>query len=220
MVKVIWGFNNMLTISDEIILLSKIIYILNKFNIRYISKEDLQQLFNILNDDKKAYLFNDPSTHKNASYLLLSFSSFESVLGYRIANYIYYQYNERIDAKKISEYFKVKTGIEIHPACKIGKNFVIDHGVGTVIGETCVIGDNCYLLQNIILGSSNIAKNKDEIRHPIIGNNVEIGGYVRIFGRIKIGNNVKISPHSIIYENIPDNHIVTIKSNKQYIKKR
>ncbi|MWP49547.1 hypothetical protein [Gilliamella sp. Lep-s21] len=95
---------------------------------------------------------------------------------------------------------------------------MIDHGVGTVIGETCIIGNNCYFLQNIILGSSKIAQNKEGGRHPIIGHNVEIGGYVRIFGRITIGNNVKISPHSIIYNDVPDNHIVTIKNTKQYIK--
>lgn len=131
---------------------------------------------------------------------------------------IYYEYNEIVDAKKISEYLKVKTGIEIHPASKIGNNFVIDHGVGTVIGETCIIGDNCYFLQNIILGSSKIALNEHGSRHPIIGNNVEIGGFVRIFGRVIIGQNVKISPHSIIYENVPDNHIVTIKNSQQCIK--
>ena len=113
---------------------------------------------------------------------------------------------------------KVKTGIEIHPASKMGNNFFIDHGVGTVIGETCIIGDNCYFLQNIILGSSKIAQNKNGSRHPIIGNNVEIGGYVRIFGRVTIGNNVKISPHSIIYEDVPDNHVVTIKNTQQYTK--
>nr|WP_237397825.1 MULTISPECIES: hypothetical protein [unclassified Gilliamella] len=73
-------------------------------------------------------------------------------------------------------------------------------------------------MQNIILGSSKIAQNKEGGRHPIIGHNVEIGGYVRIFGRITIGNNVKISPHSIIYNDVPDNHIVTIKNTKQYIK--
>lgn len=53
----------------------------------------------------------------------------------------------------ISEFAKLKTGIEIHPAAQIGDNFVIDHGIGTVIGETTRISRNCYILQSVILGS-------------------------------------------------------------------
>ncbi|MWP49546.1 MULTISPECIES: hypothetical protein [unclassified Gilliamella] len=104
------------SISDESILLSKIIYLLNRFNIKYLSKEDIIYLYDSLEKDKNAFLQKDPSTQGGSTYLLLSFSSFDSVVGYRIANYIYKKYEEKIDAKKISEYIKVKTGIEIHPA--------------------------------------------------------------------------------------------------------
>lgn len=210
----------MIDISDEILILSKIVYILNKFNIKYINKIDINLILEQLTEDKEAFLKKDPSAKNNSEYLLLTFSSFDSVIIYRIANYIFYNYDNTFDAKRISEYAKTKTGIEIHPCAKIGKRFVIDHGVGTVIGETCVIGDDCYLLQKVILGSTQIAFNKQGKRHPTIMNNVEIGGFVRIFGPIKIGNNVKISPHSIITTNIPDNSSVIIKNNEQVIFKR
>ena len=61
---------------------------------------------------------------------------------------------------------------EIHPAATIGNNFVLDHGVGTVIGETSEIGDNAYILGGVILGASGISQNPSERRHPKIGDNV------------------------------------------------
>lgn len=208
----------MFEIKDKEIILSKIIFLIDKFNLSYINREDLNNLIKLLDEDKKSFLEKDPSTKKDSIYFLLAFSSFNAIVGYRLANLIVYKYKNIIDAKKISEYNKIKTGIEIHPSAKIGSRFIIDHGVGTVIGETCIIGNDCYILQKVILGSSQIARNIDKQRHPIIGNNVEIGGFVRIFGNIKIGDNVKISPHSIIFNDIPSNSSVIIKNNKQYIK--
>lgn len=37
--------------------------------------------------------------------------------------------------------------VDIHPAARIGKGILLDHGTGVVIGETAVIEDNCSLLQ-------------------------------------------------------------------------
>lgn len=208
----------MFEVSDEEIILAKIISLIDKFNIHYINRKDLYFLIQSLNEDKKSFLEKDPSAKKDSIYFLLTFSSFYSVIGYRLANLILNKYKNNIDAKKISEYIKIKTGIEIHPSAKIGARFIIDHGIGTVIGETCIIGNDCYILQKVILGSSKIARNIDNQRHPIIGNNVEIGGFVRVLGNVKIGDNVKISPHSIIFNDIPSNSSVVIKNNKQYIK--
>ena len=72
-------------------------------------------------------------------------------------------------------------------------------------------------MQNVILGSTHIANNKDGQRHPIIGNNVEIGGFVRIYGAVKIGDNVKISPGAIIKNDVPANSKIIVASNYQII---
>ncbi len=140
--------------------------------------------------------------------------SYQSVLYYRIAHYLYHN-NNQLMARKISEYAKKMTNIEIHPAAKIGKNFVIDHGIGTVIGETAEIGNNCYLLQNVILGSSKITGHKIYHRHPKIGNNVEIGGNSKLLGPIHIGDNVKISPNAIINQDVKENRKVIVSSTFQ-----
>ena len=72
-------------------------------------------------------------------------------------------------ARWISQWASRKTGVEIHPAVKIGKRFFIDHGTGVVIGETAVIGDDVTIYQGVTLGGTGKDTGK---RHPTIGNNV------------------------------------------------
>lgn len=134
-------------------------------------------------------------------------------------------------SKKLSEKAAKETGIEINPSAKIGKGFVIDHGMKvkigmeseeydtSVIGETCVIGENCTILNGVILGAKVInSENTTGKRHPTIGNNVTIAAGVRIFGNIIIGNNVFISPYCIITTDIPDNSKVLLVNQLQIVK--
>ncbi|WP_338885867.1 serine O-acetyltransferase [Xenorhabdus sp. TH1] len=186
--------------------------IIHDFKIFHLNDEDILNISEKAKLDAIAFSEKDPSAKNNPNYVAICYSSYFSVVCYRIAS-LMYQKGQYGIAKLISEKAKVKTGIEIHPACKIGKRFVIDHGVGTVIGETCIIGDDCYILQSVILGASKIANNKEGKRHPSIGNNVEVAGFVSLIGDIKIGDNVKISPRLIVKESIPDNSKVINISN-------
>lgn len=194
----------------------KLTDILAKFEM-CVREEDKLIVVNKAYKDLIAFSQKDPSAHGNAMYILDSYLSYQAVWMYRLSNMIAKNYDISL-AKKISEISKLNTGIEIHPSANIGSNFVIDHGIGTVIGETVSIGDDCYFLQNIILGSKTITNNKNEIRHPQIGNNVEIGGYVRIYGNISIGDNVKISPDAIIRNSVPSNTTVVLGCGYQIIK--
>jgi len=152
---------------------------------------------------------------------LPTFDSFESVMYYRISNTLYYckSINKELrveTALAISEEAKVKTGIFIHPAAKIGERFVIDYGVGTVIGDTCKIGDDCYMLQGVILGSKNIKDNiSGKKDHPIIGKNVVIAAFARIVGDVKIGDDAVINPHCIITQDVPEKTEVVITNQLQ-----
>lgn len=184
-----------------------------------ISEEDKLKIVYQAFGDLIMFSKKDPSADGNALYILESYLSYQATLMYRISHLVGIKY-DIVLSRKLSERSKLYTGIEIHPLAKIGKNFVLDHGIGTVIGETVSIGDNCYFLQNIILGSKNISNNKNEVRHPQIGNNVEIGGYVRIYGNIKIGNNVKISPHAVIRSSIPDDTSVILGCDYQILKNK
>lgn len=164
--------------------------------------------------DLKSFSTRDPSSHNDMLYIFSAYLSYKAVLYYRIAHELHIN-GDIINARRISEYAKLKTGIEIHPACVIGKRFVLDHGIGTVIGETTVIGDDCYVLQSVIFGSKHIACNKEIKRHPVIGNNVEVGGHVKIYGNVKIGNHVIIGPGAIIKEDIKDHSKVVVATDYQ-----
>ncbi|HBJ6608763.1 TPA: serine acetyltransferase, partial [Salmonella enterica subsp. enterica serovar 6,8:d:-] len=162
--------------------------ILYENKIFYLSDEDINLISRSCYDDLYALSEKDPAGRQDLNYIAITYSSYFAVLSYRISHFLY-DNGLFLDANIISENAKIKTGIEIHPAAIIGKRFVVDHGTGTVIGETSIIGEDCYILQSVIIGSSNIANNPIGKRHPVIGNNVEIGAFVNLLGNIKIGNN-------------------------------
>ena len=120
------------------------------------------------------------------------------MLSYRVAR-IFRFLRLSFIALLIMHIVKIFTGVEIHPNARIGKNLFIDHGVGTVIGETAVIGDNCIIYHNVTLGAVSFKTTK---RHPTIGNNVMIGAGAKILGNIYIGDNVKIGANATVLNNI------------------
>ena len=154
---------------------------------------------NFIKEEMNTILKNDPSIHSIIEVFL--YPSFKVKLYYKISHFLYKRKRFLI-ARIISEKAKRKTGIEIQTAATIGKNLFIDHGMGVVIGETCVIGVNVTLFHGVTLGGTGKEKGK---RHPTIGNNVFIGSGAKILGNITIGNNVKIGANSVILESIPDN---------------
>lgn len=175
--------------------------------------------------DLSKYAESDPAAAANKHYVFESYLSFKAVLYYRVANSLFNLRGDDSDsvddgipsfdpllraAREISEAAKVGTGIEIHPAAKIGTPFVIDHGWNTVIGETAKIGDECYFLQNVLLGARSVSDGTDGPRHPQIGDRVQIAGGAQIIGNIDIGNDVFIEPGAKITWNVPNNTNVSV----------
>ena len=103
-------------------------------------------------------------------------------------------------ARKYADKTRLKTGIEIHPGAKIGKGFVIDHGMGVVIGETAEIGNNVLIYQGVTLGGTGKETGK---RHPTIGNNVVIGCGAKVLGPVNIGDNAKIAANAVVLTDVP-----------------
>jgi serine O-acetyltransferase len=105
----------------------------------------------------------------------------------------------------ISMVARAVTGIEIHPAARIGQGFFIDHGAGVVIGETADIGDDVTLYQGVTLGGTGFATGK---RHPTVQDNVTIGSGAKLLGPITIGHGAKIGANSVVITDVPPHSTV------------
>jgi serine O-acetyltransferase len=92
------------------------------------------------------------------------------------------------------------TGIEIHPAAKIGREFFIDHGAGVVIGETAEIGERVTLYQGVTLGGTGFQRGT---RHPTLGDNVTVGSGAKLLGPIAVGDGAKIGANTVVVEDVP-----------------
>ena len=136
--------------------------------------------------------------------VILTYPGVKAVFFHRIANFIW-SLNLKLLGRMISQLSRFLTGIEIHPAAKIGKNFFIDHGMGVVIGETTEIGSNVTIYQGVTLGG--ISSNKGK-RHPTIASNVIVGAGSKILGPLNIGTNTKIGANSVVIDNIPEGSTV------------
>jgi serine O-acetyltransferase len=94
------------------------------------------------------------------------------------------------------------TGIEIHPAARIGPALFIDHGTGVVIGETAEIGENVTIYQGVTLGGTGFASGK---RHPTVQDNVTIGSGAKLLGPITVGHGAKIGANTVVITDVPPN---------------
>ena len=151
-------------------------------------------------EDVRATRERDPAAKSDAEVLLL-YSGVHALAAYRIAHRLH-QRGKTFSARAISQLARFITGIEIHPAAKIGKGLMIDHGMGVVIGETAEIGDNCTIYQGVTLGGTGKDVGK---RHPTLGNNVMVGAGAKVLGPFTIGDNTKIAANAVVLTEIPEN---------------
>lgn len=173
-------------------------------------------------EDATAFARKDPASRGDPLRIVQAYTSFRAVLHYRIAHVM-----ERTstDSNEGSHYAllvsgrgKLLSGAELHPCSRIGRRFVLDHGLGTVLGETVSIGDDCYMLGGVTLGACGIAGNPFGKRHPSVGDRVQFGAFSRIFGCVNIGDDVFIGPHCTITEDLPAGSRVILRSSLQVVK--
>ena len=170
-----------------------------------------------LNETLAAYQRNDPAARSKLEIFLL-YNGLHAQIYYRVAHWLY-GHKCLFLARWVSQRAKRRTGVEIHPAAKIGRRLVIDHGTGIVIGATAEIGDDCLLYQGVTLGGTGKDVGK---RHPTLGNNVMVGAGAKVLGPFKVGNNARIAANSVVLREVPDNctvvgipgHIVRVGGEK------
>lgn len=151
-----------------------------------------------LKEDVYAVFDRDPAA-RNALEILLTYPGIHALIGHRIAHF-FWQKNLKFPARGIGYVSRMITGIEIHPAAKIGKRFFIDHGMGVVIGETAEIGDDVTLYHGVTLGGTTWNKGK---RHPTLEDGVVVGAGAKILGPFTVGKNAKIGSNAVVVKPVP-----------------
>ena len=142
----------------------------------------------------------DPAARSKVEILLL-YSGVHAIMSHRVAHKLYRD-GHYFSARALSQMTRKLTGIEIHPAAKIGKRFFIDHGMGVVIGETTEIGDDCTIYQGVTLGGTGKDVGK---RHPTLGDNVMVGAGAKVLGPVYIGSNSKIAANAVVLHAVSEN---------------
>jgi serine O-acetyltransferase len=156
-----------------------------------------------LKEQVQTVLQNDPAA-RTACEILLCYPGFHALVLHRVAARLL-RWRLRLLARLVSQAARAFTGIEIHPAAKIGRRLFIDHGMGVVIGETAEIGDDVLIYQGVTLGGTGKERGK---RHPTLGNRVIVGAGARILGNIRIGDNVRIGAGSVVVRSTPSDSTV------------
>ncbi|TCQ02669.1 serine acetyltransferase [Rhizobium sp. PP-F2F-G36] len=160
------------------------------------------------NEDLTSSRLRDPAIRNKPIECQLSIhSTFCAVLHYRLANALLrldQPWDQlQIDAMRLCFSARSLTGVEIHPEARIGARLCIDHGWGTVIGQTAEVGDDAYILNNVILGGRAIGDALDGKRHPTIGDRVQLSSGARILGPVVIGDDCFVGSDVTLTADLP-----------------
>ncbi len=131
--------------------------------------------------------------------ILTGWAGVQALLAHRVAHALW-ESEVPFGPRMIAYATRAVTGIEIHPAAKIGSDFFIDHGSGVVIGETAEIGDRVTLFQGVTLGGTGFARGK---RHPTLEDDVTVGSGAKLLGPVTVGRNAKVGANTVVIEDVP-----------------
>lgn len=157
-------------------------------------------MFGQIKRDIQAVFERDPAA-RSVVEVLLCYSGLHAIWWHRVAHKLWH-WGLPLTARFISQVARFFTGIEIHPAAKIGEGLFIDHGMGVIIGETAEIGRNVTLFQGVTLGGTGKEKGK---RHPTLGDNVMVGAGAKILGSFTVGDNSLVGSNAVLLHPLPPN---------------
>ena len=153
-----------------------------------------------LRQDLTAAQDRDPAARGiGRAEILLTYGGVQALLAHRVAHAMH-ESGVPVLPHAVANASRVLTGVEIHPAAKIGEALFIDHGAGVVIGETSEIGDNVTIYQAVTLGGTGFARGK---RHPTVADDVVIGAGAKLLGPIHVGEAAKVGANSVVIHDVP-----------------
>jgi serine O-acetyltransferase len=136
--------------------------------------------------------------------ILTGWAGVQALLAHRVAHALY-EVGVPLAPRTIAFASRAVTGVEIHPAARIGDDFFIDHGAGVVVGETAEIGDRVTLFQGVTLGGTGFARGK---RHPTVEDDVTIGSGAKLLGPVTVGHGAKVGANTVVVEDVPSRSTV------------
>lgn len=155
-------------------------------------------VFRLIAEDFSTAYRKDPAIRSRVE-LFFNYPGVWSLATHRVAHKLHGM-GLRRTARILSGITQVFTGIDLHPAAKVGRRVFIDHGLGIVVGETTIIGDDVTIYQGVSLGGVSLERKK---RHPTIEDGVVIGAGAKVLGDITIGKNAKIGANSVVIKPVP-----------------
>jgi len=165
----------------------------------------LRRVTRELRQDVAAARERDPAARTlGGSDILLTYGGVHALLTHRVAHGLY-EVGLPLVPHVLAGMARVVTGVEIHPAARIGEALFIDHGSGVVIGETAEIGDNVTLYQGVTLGGTGFHRGK---RHPTVESDVVVGSGAKLLGPIRVGRASKVGANSVVIHDVPENSTV------------
>jgi serine O-acetyltransferase len=142
----------------------------------------------------------DPAAQGVSTFeILTGWAGVQALLAHRVAHALD-EAEVPLAPRAIAYLARAVTGVEIHPAAKIGGEFFIDHGSGVVIGETVEIGERVTLYQGVTLGGTGFQRGK---RHPTVGDDVTVGAGAKLLGPIAVGDGAKVGANTVVVEDVP-----------------
>lgn len=168
--------------------------------------DKLPEIKRLVRTDLVAIAENDPAVTSLAE-IVYAYPAITVMIHYRFAHAIM-QYGIPTLPRIITEIAHSKTGIDIHPAARIGEYFAIDHGTGIVIGATTIIGNHVMLYQGVTLGAKNFHYDEnghpiDQPRHPILEDNVTVYSNTSILGNVTIGHDTVVGGNVWLTHSVP-----------------
>ena len=156
-------------------------------------------MFSRLRSDIQCILDRDPAA-RSTWEVLTCYPGLHALVLHRFAHACWH-FGFKWLCRFVSNFSRWMTGIEIHPAAKIGERVFFDHAMGVVVGETAEIGDGCTIYQGVTLGGTSLYKG--EKRHPTLGKDVVVGAGAKVLGGFTVGDGAKVGSNAVVTKPVP-----------------
>ena len=151
-----------------------------------------------LRENIRVILDHDPAA-RSVLEVVICYPGFQAQTFHMLAHGLWLR-DCKLAARMVSHFSRWLTGVEIHPGATLGHRVFIDHGMGTVIGETAVIGDDCTLYQGVTLGGTSLNVGK---RHPTLEAGVIVGAGAKVLGSFTVGAGARIGSNAVVIKEVP-----------------